>query len=1094
MDCHACSAENPSSHRFCASCGAALRTTCAHCGFLSGATASYCGGCGSNLAEATPGSMVHDRAEQILQSQSSIEGERKQVTVLFADMKDSLALIAERDVERSQSVLDQAVEMMVEAVHRYGGTVNQVLGDGIMALFGAPLGQEDHAVLACHAAVAIQEAFRAANQEDPERFGAPVQVRIGLNSGEVVVRAVHNDLTMDYRAVGPTTHLAARMEQSALPGCIHLTRTTLRQAEGFLKTTSLGPLDVKGMREEVEVHRLDGVTATRSRFRAAFARGLTRFAGRDVEMRALESSLSDAGEGRGSLVLVSGPAGVGKSRLIHEFMNSEAACRWRRLEAGASSYTRNTPYSPLIDLLRSWLDVTAGDPPEEVKARLDRELERLFLHEGAAPVALASLLDLSVEDSSWRRIDPAQRRRAVLDATRDLLLALAREQPTLVAFEDLHWTDSETLALLDELERGIANERVLIVASHRPEYYRIERTDCEPLRIELKALPEYAAWQLLEDLLGSDWKLDGIKAQLVAHTNGMPFYLEESVRTLVERGRLVGGRGAYTAADAVASLDIPSTVQALLADRIDRLPSEPKRVLQVSSVIGNEAPVWLIGSLAEISAEALEGILQVLEQSEFLYETRLPPDREYTFSHNLTRDVAYHSLLHDRRRALHAQVVSAVEQRFAERIDEWVPLLADHAFRGAVWPKAVLYHVKACIRAVAQSANSEAVAIFERGLRALDALPPSRQTTETGIDLRLIVQSAFILLGEHERLVERLHEAEAMSAEIEDPHRSSATAAFLSVALWMAGRHEDALRFTAGIVHHALGHYEQSIAIHRALLAPLAADEPRLRGWVAYPIVFVHTFLAAAHIQRGEWKELRHHTDEGCRIADELAHPYSQVMIYDYKGYLHVELGELDAAIAALEKAWDVCNAYELLTMRPAIAARLGCAYTRAGRLDDALAVLEPTAAPDVYQRGGQYTWLWLFIALAEAYRAAGRHEDAMTYAQRGRALSTSNGERPHQAMALRVLGDLHGDRGAAEAGEAERCYREAREIASECGMRPLHADATVGLAELLLRGGRANEASPLFREAAQAYEELALAHRQPRVDAGLAAARRSAT
>ena len=1113
MECHECAADNPTGHRFCAGCGTALRTLCAHCGFLSLATASFCGGCGSSLGGPHPGGLPKDRVEQILRSRSSIEGERKQVTVLFADMKDSLELIAEHDVEHSQAVLDRAVQMMTEAVHRFGGTVNQVLGDGVMALFGAPLAQEDHALLACHAAVAIQEDFRSANEDEPERFGAEVQVRIGLNSGEVVVRAVHNDLTMDYRAIGPTTHLAARMEQTAQPGCIHLTQATLRQAEGFLETTPLGPLDVKGMRDPVEVHRLDGVNATRSRFRAAFARGLTRFAGRQDELRTLEIHLRAARDEHGSLVLVSGAAGVGKSRLIHEFLQGDAARDWLRLEAGASAYTRNTPYLPLIDLLRSWLDVTSSEPPDAVGARLLGELERLDLHRGWAPVALASLLDLPVESRAWRRFDPAQRRRAVLDATLDLLLALAREHPTLVVFEDLHWTDAETLALIDELARGVSGVRVLIVASHRPEYHPPRRAEGFPPGIELGSLPERAARQMLEDLLGSSDGLDGIKARLLAHSNGIPFYLEESVRSLVERGVLSGERGAYRAAGELASLEIPTTVQAVLADRIDRLAPEPKRILQVASVIGNAAPVSLIASVARLSEKETCLYLQELEQADFLYETRRPPDAEYTFSHNLTRDVAYESLLLERRRALHAQVLTAVEQRFAERIDEWVPRLADHAFRGAVWPKAVLYHVKACIRAVAQSANSDAVAIFERGLRALEELPAGRQTTEAGIDLRLIVQSAFILLGEHEQLVERLNEAEEMSAAIDDPHRLSATSAFLAVALWMAGRHEDALRtseqglaiarthgderqenalrFTVGIVHHALGHYEQSIALHRALLKQLGQDEPRLRGWVAYPIVFVHTFLAAAHVQRGEWKELRHHTDEGCRIADELGHPYSQVMIYDYKGYLHLELGEVGAAIEALEKAWDVCNGYEVLTMRPAIAARLGSAYTRAGRVDDALAVLEPTADPDVYQRGGQYTWLWLFLSLAETYRAAGRTDDAIAYAERGLALSSANGERPHQAMALRILGELHGDGGPEGAAEAERCFREARELASQCGMRPLQSDAGVGLAELLVRDGRCDEAQALLEEAARAYGELELPQRQDRVAAALADARR---
>lgn len=542
--------------------------------------------------------------------------------------------------------------------------------------------------------------------------------------------------------------------------------------------------------------------------------------------------------------------------------------------------------------------------------------------------------------------------------------------------------------------------------------------------------------------------------------------------------------------------EIPPTIQAVLAERIDRLSAEQRRVLEIASVIGDDAPGVLIESLAEHRSEGLAAILRALEAADFLYQTRLPPEASYRFKHSLTRDVSYESLLLERRRALHARVVSAVEERYGDRIDEWVSRLADHALRGELWQKAVQYHVRACLRAVGQSANSDAVAIFERGLRAVDGLPPGRQATEVAIDLRLIVQSAFIQLGELERRVAHLREAEELATSIDDSRRLSLCLTFLTIALWTAGRHEEALqagerglalarergylrqqqalRFSIGMVHHARGEYKRSVALHSDLLGELSKEEPHLLGWVAYPTVFLHTFLAAALILTGDYAAVREHVVEGCRIADELGHPYSQVMIYDYRGLLQLHLGDPVEAIEHLEQAWRICRRYEVLTLLPAIAAHLGSAYTEAGRVEDALSILEPTAAPEVYQRAGQYNWMWLFLGLAEACAAAGRGAEALSHAERACALTESNGERPHHGLALKVLGDLRA-RVSGDAAAAERCYREAIEIAAACGMRPLGAHAVLGLAELCRAGDRLDEASSLLQDAVRRYRDLGL-------------------
>src|SRR5215813_1587667 len=390
-------------------------------------------------------------AEKILTSCSTLEGERKQVTVLFADLKGSMELLADRDPEEARQLLDPVLQRMMEAVHRYEGTVNQIMGDGIMALFGAPLAHEDHAVRACYAALAMQDALRRYSDEVRRTHGVEMQIRVGLNSGEVVVRAIGNDLHMDYSAIGETTHLAARMEQLALPGTIRLTAATLRLVEGFMRVNALGPVPVKGLTAPVEVFDLVGASALRHRLQAAAARGLTRFVGRDPELAALGQALARAGAGHGQVVALVGEAGVGKSRLVYECVHSQQTQGWLVLESASVSYGKATPYFPVLDLLRRYGHVDERDDTRTIRARVTGQLLTLdeTLQDAIPP--LLALLDALPEDSPFLKLDPPQRRQRTLAALKRMLLRESQVQPLLLVFEDLHWIDTETQALLDSL-------------------------------------------------------------------------------------------------------------------------------------------------------------------------------------------------------------------------------------------------------------------------------------------------------------------------------------------------------------------------------------------------------------------------------------------------------------------------------------------------------------------------------------------------------------------------------------------------------------------------------------------------------------------
>ena len=503
-------------------------------------------------------------AEKILTSRSALEGERKQVTVLFADLKGSMELLADRDPEEARQLLDPVLERMMAAVHRYEGTVNQVMGDGIMALFGAPLAHEDHAARACYAALAMQAAVKQYATEVQRSHGVPVQIRVGLNAGEVVVRAIGSDLHMDYTAVGQTTHLAARMEQMAMPSSILLTQAVLSLAEGYVQVTPLGPVPVKGLAAPVDVFELVGASGIRRRLQATAARGLTRFVGRDTEFATLVQALERAGAGHGQVVAVVGEAGVGKSRLVYECVHSHHTQGWRVLESASVSYGKATPYFPVLDLLRRYAHLDEGDDPRTIRAKVTGQLLTLdeALQDAIAP--LLALLDVLPDDSPFLTLDPPQRRQRTLTALKRVLLRESQVQPVLVVFEDLHWIDTETQALLDSLVESLPTARLLLV-NYRPEYQHAWGSKTYYTQLRLDPLPPASADAFLQALLGDDTSLKALTPLLIARTAGNPFFLEESVHTLVETGGLVGEPGAYRLTQALPTIQVPATVQGVLA-------------------------------------------------------------------------------------------------------------------------------------------------------------------------------------------------------------------------------------------------------------------------------------------------------------------------------------------------------------------------------------------------------------------------------------------------------------------------------------------------------------------------------------------------
>jgi class 3 adenylate cyclase/tetratricopeptide (TPR) repeat protein len=1099
MQCRKCGTDNSSDRQFCGGCGASLSDACPDCGFVNDRGANYCGHCGAAV-RASPDATITPVAarrspisstliRQILLSRDKRGNELKQVTILFADISESTALIDGLDPEEAAVRLEPILTALIDAVHANEGVVNRIQGDGIMALFGAPIALEDHALRACAAGLAIQEAVAAAGAD-------AAKVRVGLNSGEVLVRSVNNDLSIDYDAVGSTVHLASRMEQLAAPGSVLLTGNTYRLAEGFIEVQPLGPSSIKGMKEPAETYELTGTIKAKTRWDARVARGLTRFVGRDAELDLLSEVLGRAKAGQGQVVALHGGPGVGKSRLVHELLHSELSSDWAVFDTAAMSGGRNPAYLPISNLLRAWFAIGADDAAETIVEKVKTKTEAA--HGAKHLPAICSLLDIAGGDEQWERLDAYQRRRRIMDAFRTIILDRAEKRPLILIIEDLHWADTESLAVLDHLVGKIGDANTLLLVTCRPEHHLNWTDQANFTALRIDPLEPDMAGRLLDSMLGGDHHLDQLKRKLIERSEGTPLFLEEMVRSLIETGALKGKPGAYRMARRLDEIRVPATVQSVLAARVDRLRPELKSLLQLASVIGKDVPVALLQGMANTDVAALEPQLAQLQASELLYPSKGLQQRRVSFNHDLTREVTYEGIPFGRRRELHALVVRTVEMQSGERLDEYVDRLAHHALKGGLWEKAVDYHLQAGMRAIFRSANREAVALFEDALEAVKHLPRNEAREKSAIDLRLMANTAMISLGELERMIEILGEAEALAKGIDDRRRFASVNTQLSIAHWLRGHHQQALAagkaalataveiehpalqlaasFNIGMAYHGVGEFEKAIRYHDGIYQKLTGDLRLHRvGWAAYPIVFVHTFMASSYIERGDYAAAKRHVDEGCEFADAMMHPYSQAMIYDYRGYYLLSRGQVEDAITVFERALDYCRDYEILNLYRSVAAKLGTAYARCGRADEAIALLEPVTDLDDFLKGGTYIWLWLFLGLGEAYLASGRIDDALAIVDRGVELTSATGEHPHHAYALRLLGQIEAARGTSGVAKAEQCYRDAIAEAETCAMRPLAAHCRQDLGKLLIDSNQKAKAARELESAAQGFEDLDL-------------------
>jgi class 3 adenylate cyclase/tetratricopeptide (TPR) repeat protein len=1068
----------------------ALGISCTVCGTELRAGSKFCDNCGESVALV---SAQKDMSEQTVSLHASpkrsyigsltgnavLEHERKQVTVLFADIKGSTELVADRDPDDARRLLDPILERMMEAVHLYEGTVHRVMGDGIMALFGAPVAYEDHALRACYSALKMQELVKKYAEPVRRTEGFALQIRVGLNSGDVAAGAVGGNLPLSYSVNGQPVHLAARMEQLATPGTILMAAQTFHLTEGYLTTKALGPMVVKGLPAPVETYELLGASALRSRLQVAAAHGLSPFVGRQNEIARLREARDQAWAGHGQVVGIVGEPGVGKSRLFHEFIQSQTTSAWRILETGAVSYGAAASYLPVTEFLRGYFQITPSDEPAVVREKVTTRLLSLDERLLSTLPALLMLLDLPQKDFPSSTVALPQRRRGALDAVKRLLFRESEVQPLLIMLEDLHTVDPDTQALIDGLVDSLPTARILLVASYRPEYRHGWGGKTYYTQIRIDPLNTAGAEEMLSALVGDDSALDPLRQLLLEKTSGNPLFLEESVRALVENGALNGKPGAYSVTKPVSDLKVPATVESLLASRIDRLLPADKRLLQCAAVIGHHVPLRVLQAVQGLPGDELRHGIERLQTSEFLYETRLFPDLEYTFKHALIHDVAYNTLPLDRRRALHTAALIAGEQLDPDQTLERAEWLAFHAFRGEVWDRAVSYLRSAAARAIARAANRLAVQHLENALIAAGHLS-GEESAALEVDLRIDLRHALTPLGEVQRTLGHLRAAEALVTEMGDRPRLGRIVSFTANCLLIHAQHAEALATGARALAIAQELHDGSLEVATRIYmarARLARGECReaiemlqetirllnekpaddFLGVPVLPAAYARSVLATSLAEVGDFHEAAAHAAEASRRAGSSGQPDSILWANWSVGLVAMLQGASEDAVRVFDHLYELCRTHDLDAYTSRVMAGLGCARARLGLVEEGLQLLERAVAMDAAAEP-MTTRSFALNALAEALFLGGEEEGALAACNQALQFTREHDERGAEAYTCFLLGLINNAR-ISEFEAAAGYLRAAASIASDYGLRPLLAHCQLGLAEWHRKRGDTGEA-----------------------------------
>jgi class 3 adenylate cyclase/tetratricopeptide (TPR) repeat protein len=967
MKCPKCQFENPETAKFCVECGDKLEIICPNCDVSNVPSFKFCAECGHNLSlppEPSPKELPFDQkidkirrylpkglTEKILAQRDRIEGERKQVTVMFCDMEAYSQISEKLGPEEAYGIMDQVYEILIHKVHDYEGTVNEMTGDGIMALFGAPIALEDATQRAIRSAMAIhREMARFSNKKKEEREDIPtLKMRVGIHTGPVVVGTLGNDLRVEFKAVGDTVNLASRMEGLAEPGTTFITEEAFKLSEGFFRFEALGEKIIKGKEEPVKVYRVIAPSTRRTRFDVSAERGLTPFVGRERELEQLLDAFERAKAGRGQAISIMSQPGGGKSRLLYEFRKAVANEDATFLEGKCLSYSRGVAYYPVIDLLKSNFEIDEADGDTEIKEKVKRGLKILGTDEA---LILACILELlSVQDSGIDKIPMSAeaRKDRIVEALSRIVLNGSEIRPLIMAIEDLHWLDQSSEDVLKYALKNIARGRVLLIFTYRDDFVQKSASKFFRNQITLNRLFNRESLSMVSHLLGTEEIDRDLEDLILEKTEGNPFFIEEFIRSLKEMKIIEKRDNRYHLAKDIQDLTLPSTIQDVIMARVDSLPEGAKAVLQTGSVVEREFSYKLIKQVTGISKRQLLSHLSVLKNLELLFERGMFPETTYIFRHALTREVVYDSILTSRKRKLHEEIGDSIEQLYKDNLDECYGALAEHYVASNNFAKGAEYSMFASKKAKKSASFTDAIDYAEKGIDSLQRLPRTNEVDNMLVDARTFLGLTYNQINYHFEAYEAV--APIIDLAIKQDLKRRIAQIYIIVGVYYCMVGED--------FPEATKYLEKSLIISEELkdIVSLASGNFWLGLTLTYNCEFEKAFdhlkraidinMAANNLWgsssvKGVLSFFSYHFQgqinlgyktsyEATRIAEEVGDIYSKAMAYTCHGISYYGKGNLIEATQYLLKGADFCERIKLFVWNAIAHQYLGETYFEIG-------------------------------------------------------------------------------------------------------------------------------------------------------------------
>ena len=1038
----------------------------------------FCSACGAVVPN-------HPTRPPVSEARGRIAGERKFLTVLCSDLQRSTGLISELDPEEAISRLEPALIAMRTAVRRNRGIVSKEGGDGLIALFGAPHADDNHAVMACHAAIELVRRIKLL--EDPQ-----LHVRVGLHSGYVVAHVIEADFSSIYEAGGPAVHLVKRFENAAQAGQILASESCQNLATGIVTFKVLPPKRMEGFPALVPCYEVVEISGL-SRWRARSTAGLSSFVGRNEQISQLERAAQAVGPS-GKIAAVVGTAGIGKSRVAHEFVATLRQRDWQVVEAECNPLEQAVPYALLKRLVQNALqaeNLTLAD-------YIGSSDGSTSAHAELWPAALNSVLDQPVGDPRWRDLEPLLRRRVIIDAVRNVLDRVVSSRPTVLLLEDLHWIDGQGETVIEDLMSLATSRPLLVLLTWRTEYTPGWLEGLDVLRIWLRSLDAASANVLLDNLLGTAADLDALKARILRHTGQIPLFIEEVARQFIGRAEA-----------SWETLEIPPTVQGVIASRIDRLSKEDKALLQLASVLGPRISPHLLAAVTEMPAAQLQSRLWSLEILDFLEEARSVPSVEYVFAHDLIREVAYESILRSQREVLHRRILMALETISTGREEDVAEALCHHAVKAQDWSKADRYGHLAARKAFARSAFRDATEYYKTAMDAVDKQPESTAREQRAIDLRIEARLAFVSFGSIEEWFGLGQDGEARSREIGDEGRRLASIAIRAAALNFYGTPYEAIAVAEeavalanqmnnarwlGFVEYGLGQSyflagrfrdaERHLAKAIALLTSAPDNVPPGTTGSSL-LVLCYMMSAMVHAWLGEFDQAERCSEEASILAETNDRPYDMIAADYGRGMVQMMRGDLEEAEAALDQAFRVSRESEARLFRPLIMSALGSLYTQQERAELATEILLQ-AKDEADKLGHETSKVAVSAYLGAAYGQLGNTQHGLAILRACQASARQKGYAGIEALAASAEANILATPGGHMVEEAMACLQRTIDFTARLEALPLLGAAKGIRARLLAASGRTDEAREELVQAITLFDQSKMTVHLQRAKAAL--------